>query len=256
LVAGFALGAMTAPSAFAAEYGVCITGTKGASTYTDKNCTKLASPANTGSYNWSPYPGPPGTSWTFKAGSKNSTLAISGAGDVRCKKTKTTGTVTGANTTTDVITFEQCTDRVFGENPCWNVEATKEGRKGGTIVAELNDKLIAQGEHGSGGGEPGGGEVWTQFEGNGGPYSIILYCSTQGFAGTPEIATYGSAAGMERHDVNVMSSKGEVALGAATGEQDLFYNLYDAPFDEALGEPFTWEETQKIKHAKYEIKAA
>jgi hypothetical protein len=249
-----AFGAVAASSAYAGEYGVCVQAGKVAVKYKsgekekskkitegrflDKNCTEYAPEPGKyysgpeGKYEWSPYPGPAGTGWEYTEKAAHSTLSTD-EGSITCAKNTAAGLVTGAKTGEDALTFEDCTNSVFGTN-CYNVEATKEGKKGGTIDLKSDTKLIDHGEKGGSGDEPEEGEVWDEYLPTGelGPYLAVFYCKTP--LGEDPFAVSGSISGVQAGDVNVMSTKFTVDAGAGIGEQDLITNTAsdEPPYEE------------------------
>jgi hypothetical protein len=255
LVAVFAFSAMASSSAFAGEYGVCVKaakeGKKYTGNYTEKNCV-TKSGTKEGKYEWSPYPGPAGTKWTFTSKGGSATLSTA-QGSITCKKNTDSGEITGAKTDVDTVTFVECTNSVFGTN-CYNVESTKEGKKGGTIIVKTDTKLIDHGEKGESKDEPAPNEVWTEFLPNGelGPYIASFDCKTP--LGEDPFGVTGDASGVMSLDVNVMSTKADVSLGAGKGEQDLISNTAsDEPPYEEVHLASTQTNVDDIKQAKVEI---
>ena len=147
---------MAASSAFAGEYGTCVKTkevTEGklkhyTGNYTDKNCTKLGVPGKS-EYEWEAVKA--GAKIPFTDSTKVATLE-SALGNVTCKKSTSTGEITGPKSDVDVTTFTSC-------------EASKEkanspGEPAGTIKTNVLDStLVDHGEtwHGK---EPAEGEVW------------------------------------------------------------------------------------------------
>jgi hypothetical protein len=255
LTAMFALSAMGASSAFAGEYGVCAKAAKSGKTYTgkytDKNCT--AGVTTGGKYEWSPYPGPAGTKWGSTSKGKTSELKTV-QGTVTCKKNTDKGLITGAKTDEEEVTFTECTNNVFS-TPCYNVEATKTGKKGGTIVVDNATKLIDNGEKGGSGKEPAPGEVWNEFSAKApNPYVAVFYCVTP--LGEDPFYVVGDVSGVVTGDVNAMSAKSLATFSATGGEQDLITNTAGLVSHEI--EPFASEQigTGSVKaESKIEIKA-
>ena len=234
LVAMLALGAVSASSAFAGsyEYGICAKASpKKSGQYTEKNCLQ-ESAHHEGKYSWFAYPGPAGTSeneWEFTDKSETSTLKSS-VGTFTCKKDKSVGKVTGATTSEDEITLEECSNNTFGTN-CYNVEATKEGKKGGTIVVgPVSDELISHGEQGMSGQEPAEGEVWTEYFAKApDPDLTVYYCKTP--LGEDPFSIHGSLSGVTT-PTDISEDKFRVEFGEGKGEQDLIANTYNEAKEE------------------------
>lgn len=157
LLAAVALSAMAASSAYAGEYGKC-TKTKEVDkqytgNYTNRNCTSVSYTGHGKSeYEWyalgsSGFPGPVSITGSTKVATSESAF-----GNFTCKKSTSTGELTGPKAGTEVITYTGC-------------EASKEkekseGEPGGTIKTNLLDsRLVDHGET-AGGKEPAEGEVW------------------------------------------------------------------------------------------------
>ncbi len=250
LFAVLAFSAITSSSAFAGEYGVCVKAAKVGKTYTgkytDKNCS-VSNAKSEGKYEWSPYPGPAGTVWTTTSTSKVSTLSTS-QGSITCNKNTDTGEVTGTKSNIETVTFTDCTNNVFGTN-CYNVETTKEGGSGGTIIVVALTQLIDHGEEGGSGLEPAEGEVWNEFL----PV-VVFYCKTP--LGEDPFFITGSASGVVGGDVNKMSPKSTVTFGAGKGEQDLISNTAsDEPPYSEVHLTSTLTSANAVKQKKTEVKA-
>jgi hypothetical protein len=254
LVCAFALSAIASSSAFAGVYGTCTKaakeGKKYTGKYTDKNCNTLASEAEIAEgkknkYEFTAYPGAAGTKWGYTSKTKTATLK-SAAGEITCKASTDKGSITGAKTDVDQVTFTTCVLSVTGG------KCTSAGEAAGTIkTGELKTLLIDHGETGPSGKEPAEGEAWTAFEGPGGPEtpSAEFVCEP----GIP-FTTVGSTSGVDT-PVNVVSNKGKSTFSSTGGEQDLvsiFFNPLTSKVEEAPSEEITVGEDKF--ESKIEIK--
>ena len=168
LVAVFALSAVMASGASAGQFGKCVKAEKVGKAYTgqftDKYCSVLSSPVNTGKYKWEGYKG--AAIKTFSEGGESKLKGA--AGEIVCKHGTDTGEILNATENREVFTFYECSLKPF-ELPCKNAEVEIEEGKGksakkvkvGVIVTyKLKTKLLDHGEKGPSGGEPKVGEVW------------------------------------------------------------------------------------------------
>jgi hypothetical protein len=242
LVAVFAFSAMVASAAQAGEYGTCVktvkVNKKYTGNYTDANCT-VVNAKHEGEYEWAPTP----VGSHIKTTDTSTTATLKSAlGSVVCKKSKSTGEITGPKTDTEIVTFETCET---SKKKCTSVQA---GEKVGNITTYLLDtSLIDHGEKGLSGKEPVEGEVWTQFvSSEHEPYQAQFTCV--GVPGVFEVS--GSLSGVNTINVNKMSTTGTVTFTEKGGEQDLILT------DTALGFTGPSEEITigKTKGPKMEIK--
>jgi hypothetical protein len=221
-----AFSAIAASSAFAAEYGVCVKASKVekeyTGEYTEKNCQNESATAS-GKYEWVPGPGPE-PKYTGKTGVVTLTGA---AGAIECKKSVSTGEITGPKSDTDVFTFSQCTTKGA---PCTTVRLNGKGQweEVGTVgdieTLKLNTTLIGHGEAfeqlGPDGEpeklvEPAEGEIWTLFTSSeeSGPYKGLW--AAYNCREVARIFTGGELAGVTTENLTTTFEEGK-------GLQDLF----------------------------------
>jgi hypothetical protein len=137
LIAVFAIGAVAAASASAAEsptFKSCVKGTKVGKTYighyTSKECTPASKVETGGKYELAEVEGVPVT-----VKGKATTLTLKGK-VVKCKKAKGTGEIIGAEAEFLTVTFEGCGINGNKKEPC-----TTTGHTAGTIVT---DEMIGE----------------------------------------------------------------------------------------------------------------
>jgi len=210
LLALVAFSAVMASSASAGEIVTCVK--KAGGKYSDKACSKLAGTTKEEKYEV-------GSAVGTKITSKGKEAKLETVeGKVICKKNTDAGEITGPKTDIETVTFEECTNSVFG-TPCLNTG--KGEKKGGVIVVKNNTKLLESPEKGAGGKTgPTGTEAWNQFEANGelGPYIAVFHCETP--LGEDPFAVTGTVAG-PLTPTNAATKKATFSSGASEGEQNL-----------------------------------
>lgn len=227
VVALLAFGALSAAAAQAGQVGECLKVAKNAEKkftgkYTDKNCVVAATPAQeeegkTNKYEFSPGVKPANGKFTQKSGS---VVMESLAGTVLCTASATVGEWTSSTTGKERTTFTGCEFKMeVGSEGCHSA-----GQPRGTIVTnQLDTRLIDNGEHGAGGGEPAPGEVWDEVVSPSGPTGVQAEYMC---AGLVEVQSLGSVAGVfTPASLNVMTKKAEVRFEAGQGEQDQFLEV-------------------------------
>jgi hypothetical protein len=245
LVAVFAFTALIASSASAGQFGTCVKGEKGKSAYSDKYCSKLASPTNTGGYKWVPNAAP------IKALSEGGETKLKGgAGEIACKHGTNSDEILNATENKELFTFRECSLKPF-ELPCKNAEieieegkgkAAKKVKVGVLKTYALKSHLIDHGSKGPSGKEPAPGEVWNVIEPEGenagftgpGKYLAAFECGPVPFEVT------GTVSSVVNHEyVAAKLKKGKVKAGKAIkptyketyskegGEQDLTTTFFN-----------------------------
>ncbi len=228
LIAMFAFSAMAASSASAGEYITCGKAAKSGKTYlgkyTNNNCSTLGSG---GKYERGAVSNVKVTSTTKEA------VLSSAAGDIKCKKSKGTGTLINGKMNLEETTFETCVLSLT-DGKCTNL-AGFTGSYSGKITSVSLTTLIDHGEKGPSGDEPAEGEVWNSFapdpESALFPFQAVYICE-------PGVIfrTTGSTSAVVTPVLGKPSPKGTETFGAGKGEQDL-----TTEFSENGGE--TWEST-------------
>jgi hypothetical protein len=232
LVAAFALGAIAASGAQAAEYGQCLAKKHG--NYSNAGCT--TSKPHKGKYEW--YPGPPATCLAKKKGNyaNSSCTTLSKphkgkyekqggpgftstgglvyleapvlAGPIMCTGSSDSGKITSVTTDEDQLTFTGCTYE--------GLKCTTRGELAGTIVSdELETTLV----------DLGLGEVGTKFQSKSGPYGYEYTCEA-----AAEVRVYDWVTALDGGNVNQPSHTGTQDFALGVGEQDL-----EAEVDIGLG---------------------
>ncbi len=233
LATAFVLTAVIASAAQAGEYGRCVKAKEGR--YTNAGCTE-ESVTKEGDYEWVPGPGP-----RPKDTGKTGVATLTGAaGVIECKKSTSTGEITGVKSDKELFTFSKCTTKGA---PCTTIRITGVSEKGEAIWTEttpagsietfpLNTTLIDHGEKFvqlTAEGEfekfvePAEGEAWTLFtsseEGEENPYKglqAVYECKE-----VARIFTGGELAGVTT-PVNAMETSLTTTFEEGRGLQDLF----------------------------------
>jgi hypothetical protein len=232
LVAIFALSAVAASGASAAEVGECIKQAKPyKGNFTEKSC-QTVSGTKEGKYEFSPGVKPENSAFT----AKTKTASLKGAaGTIECKKSASVGTWTGSKSQEQTVTFESCEFKgeVVGE--CHSA-----GKGPGIIETnKLDNTIIGEGEPEFQLNEknepefvaPKAGEVWERFRGPGGALTSVQ--AEYECASIVVIKTEGNLDGVYTPaSVNVSSKKTEVEFGEGKGAQGLFSeaSISKAPF--------------------------
>ncbi len=231
LVATFAFSAMAASSALAGLYITCVKAAKVGKVYsglyTNNNCSTMSA-TKEGKYE----AGSP--KFPVKAtGTTKEAVLSSAAGDIKCKKSKGTGSLLSATKDLEETIFETCILSLTN-GKCTNL-AGFTGSYSGKITAVSLTTLIDHGEKGPSGGEPAEGEVWNAFapdpESALYPYQAVYICEPG-----VEFRTSGTTSAVATPVLGKPSPKGTLTFGAGKGEQDLV-----TEFSENGGE--TWEST-------------
>jgi len=207
LVAVFAMSAIASASASAAapEYQICGKAVKNATTkkyeghFSNKECTATSTE---GKYELTSYTAAKKPGFKTKSGASALDVYIPGTGvvgETSCAKSKDVGTVTGAKTATDVVTFEKCTS---SGKVCTGDQA---GTKTGDIVTyTLDETLVASGESKTG--------VGQEVKGTGpGGESAAFDCEGE------EISTTGAVTGEITGDIK-KASKDSNVIFSVNGE--------------------------------------
>ncbi len=251
VVLACAFGAISATTAQAGEYGVCVKTEKVEKKYTgkyeDKNCTKTEAEGE-GKYEWEPYPAESPvntkTNWSY-TGTSKSIIIESFAADFSCTSSTEVGETTGVKKGRITITLNGCISRLTKES-CNNTATV-----GQIVTRELETTLIDHGEKGEGGNEPPEGKAWTEITAVGGKG---IQAEFECFDGEP-FWLEGSIAGVTTENVNTMSTKVKTTFNIEGGEQDLLAS-FDNPFNpEVETGPWLENYTEEEKGAKIEIKA-
>jgi len=151
LVAAFAFSALAVSSAQAGTLGLCKKDKGGK--YENKECTKTASEAKKGKYEWEALPA--NQKFTSEGGVSH---LIGAAGEIECKHGTDEGEfLKGGKLDTDTFKFVECELLPF-KFTCQNTAT-----KGEIVTHVLESTFIDQGEKGLSGKEPKAGEVWEQF---------------------------------------------------------------------------------------------
>lgn len=223
LMAVFAMSAVVASSAGAAEIGECVKNLTKTGKYADKSCQTLSPGENTGKYDWKK--GVTAEHAPFTAKTKAASL-VGAAGTIECKKSSTVGEWTSNKTDEEVVTFVSCEIK----SPELTGECHSEGQAEGTIVTnKLKTTLLGEGEFSlefnaeTSKYEPkfvGAGEVWDQFRGPSGEIGSIQ--AEYECAKVVVIRTFGNLAGVfSAGSINVASKKNEIAFDEGKGAQGL-----------------------------------
>jgi hypothetical protein len=188
---------------------LCVAKKKGK--YTSGTCTTLAKP------NKGKFEKVKGPAFTASTGEAILTTEDLGSGAVKCKKSATTGEITGEKTDVERVVFTECE---FEGLPCESAgEFSTPSKKSGVIDTNLLDsKLIDHGEKGPSGGEPAVGETWEELvSSEHEPYQAEFNC-----AGVVFLRTLGTISGAyTAGSVNVFSATSTILFEKGKGEQDL-----------------------------------
>ena len=256
LVAMFAMSALAATAAHAGEYGVCKKAEpKNTGNYSDKNCQIKV--GGTGGWEWYPAGSPQVPTPIAYTDSTKTAELVGAAGVIKCKKSTSSGAITGPKSDIDVVRFTGCEFIGAVKGECHSA-----GEPAGNITTNvLNTKLIDHGEKGFSGGEPAEGEVWTEFYGPGGPETVQAEYEC---AKLLVIRTEGSLSGKyTKGSINVMSKKAETEFNGVLGEspgkfgeQDLFSeaSIGGGPF-EPVGQGIEKTKGKTKNSVKLEIKS-
>ncbi len=149
LVAAIALAGVMASAAQAGEIGACVKQKGGK--YEDKVCSKTATEAKKGKYEWVPAAG---LKYTSEEGVSH---LKGGAGAITCQHSSDEGEFLNATENTDTFKYFECTLEPYGFS-CQNT-----ANPGEIVTDVLTSHLLDHGEKGVGGKEPAEGEAWIEY---------------------------------------------------------------------------------------------
>jgi len=206
LVAMFAVSLAAVASASAAtsdtppEYVKCEKVATDTGHYKSNTCTKYEAAATKDS--WEAFSA---AGVTFTDSSKTGTLEGENLSKIECKKSVSTGELTGAKTGVDTVTFEECESKTL-KVKCQNSGAAVGVIKTNTLSTTLG--YIEAAKH----------KVGTDFEAKTGPYSAEFECGGNG-AGPNFIFSSGSVIGVTTAVDAKDNTVGKQTLAGKKGKQ-------------------------------------